>query len=79
MPRWAAISGPAAATVASHTAKTFTALGDHRRAEAHYAGAAAARDPGACRRIHALNLAQAAEAKPLKGTSTRHAPPGRQP
>jgi tetratricopeptide (TPR) repeat protein len=67
MPHWAAITGPAGATVASHTAKTFTALGDHRRAEAHYLAAASARDPGAYRRIHALNLAQAAEAQAHQG------------
>jgi tetratricopeptide (TPR) repeat protein len=67
MPHWAAITGPAAATVASHTAKTFTALGDHRRAEAHYATAAARRDPERYRRIHALNLAQAAEAQAAQG------------
>jgi len=67
MPHWAAITGPAAATVASHTAKTFTALGDHRRAEAHYVAAAAGRDPENYRRIHALNLAQAAEAQAAQG------------
>jgi tetratricopeptide (TPR) repeat protein len=67
MPHWAAITGPAAATVASHTAKTFTALGDHRRAEAQYLAAAAARPAATYRRIHALNLAQAAEAQAAQG------------
>jgi tetratricopeptide (TPR) repeat protein len=67
MPRWAVATGPAAATVASHTAKTFTALGDHRRAEAHYTAAAAGRDPATYRRVHALNLAQAAEAQAAQG------------
>jgi hypothetical protein len=66
-PHWATVTGPAPATVASHTAKTFTALGDHARAEAHYIGAAASRDPGTYRRIHALNLAQAAEAQAAQG------------
>jgi tetratricopeptide (TPR) repeat protein len=67
LPHWAALTGPAAATVASHTAKTFTALGDHRRAETHYLAAAAARAPMAYRRIHALNLTQAAEAQAAQG------------
>jgi tetratricopeptide (TPR) repeat protein len=67
LPHWAAITGPAAATVASHTAKTFTALGDHHRAETHYLAAATRRDPHTYRRIHALNLAQAAEAQAAQG------------
>lgn len=68
-PRWAAVTGPARATVASHTAKTFAALGDHVRAEAHYAAAAGRRDPGGYRRIHALTLTQLAEAQAAQGNA----------
>lgn len=67
MPHWAALTGPASATVASHIAKTFTALGDHGRAESRYLAAAAARNPAQFRRIHALNLAQAADAQASQG------------
>jgi len=67
MPHWATLTGPARATVASHVAKTFTALGDHARAEQRYLAAAKARNPERFRRIHALNLAQAAEAQAGQG------------
>jgi len=69
MPHWATVTGPPAATVASHTAKTFTALGDHRRAETYYLTAAAGRDPQRYRRIYALNLSQAAEARAAQGNA----------
>jgi hypothetical protein len=51
-----AATGPVAATVASHTAKTLAELKDHRAAERHHRAALAGRDPEAFRRIHALTL-----------------------
>ncbi|MFG2820175.1 tetratricopeptide repeat protein [Kitasatospora sp. NPDC048365] len=51
-----AATGPVAATVASHTAKTLSELRDHRAAEQHHRAALAGRDPEAYRRIHALTL-----------------------
>jgi tetratricopeptide (TPR) repeat protein len=66
-PRWARITGPPRATVASHTAKSITDLGDHAAAEAQYATAAAARDPAGYRRIHALTLTQLARSQAAQG------------
>ncbi|MFD5083622.1 tetratricopeptide repeat protein [Kitasatospora sp. NPDC058406] len=51
-----AATGPVAATVASHTAKTLAELKDHQAAERHHRAALAGRDPEAFRRIHALTL-----------------------
>ncbi|WP_154402810.1 hypothetical protein [Nocardioides speluncae] len=66
-PAWP-ISGPPAGTVASHTAKTWAALGDHAAAEQAHLAAVRARSPVGYRRVHALNLAavgaqQAAQGK----------------
>ncbi|WDN55948.1 hypothetical protein [Streptomyces clavuligerus] len=61
VPSYAAASGPVTATVASHTAKTLTALHDHRAAEQHYRAALAGRAPTAYQRTHALTLANLAD------------------
>ncbi|WP_406402014.1 tetratricopeptide repeat protein [Streptomyces uncialis] len=53
---YAAGSGPVAATVASHTAKTLTAMNDHPAAERHYRTALAGRAPGRYQRGHGLTL-----------------------
>lgn len=54
---YAAGSGPVAATVASHTGKTLTALNDHPAAERHYRTALAGRAPHTYQRGHGLTLA----------------------
>jgi hypothetical protein len=64
---WAGMVGPAPATVASHTAKTWTALGRHGEAAKSYATAARLRDPSGHRRVRALDLAQTAEAQAAQG------------
>ncbi|MCZ7413025.1 helix-turn-helix domain-containing protein [Streptomyces sp. WMMC897] len=56
LPYWAALWGSPRGTVASHTAKTFKALSDHRNAERHYAASARSRGAG-YERITALTLA----------------------
>jgi tetratricopeptide (TPR) repeat protein len=53
---YAAGSGPVAATVASHTGKTLTALSDHTAAERHYRTALAGRAPHTYQRGHGLTL-----------------------
>lgn len=57
VPFWAALWGAPRATVSSHTAKTFEALGDHAHAEQHYGASARARPAGGHQRITALDLA----------------------
>lgn len=66
VPSWAALWGEAKATVTSHTAKTFRALGDHATAERHYA-ASARRRPDGTPRITALSLAAAGREQALQG------------
>lgn len=66
MPHWAALWGVAKATVSSHTAKTFRALGDHANAERHYA-ASARRRPDGTQRITALTLAAQGREQALQG------------
>jgi hypothetical protein len=57
VPVWAALWGGTRATVASHTAKTARALGDHATAEKHFAASARARGGGDRQRIAALTAA----------------------
>ncbi|NYI76623.1 tetratricopeptide repeat protein [Nocardioides panzhihuensis] len=64
---WAGMTGPAPATVAAHTAKTWTSLGRHGDAAKVYAYAANLRDPSGHRRVRALELAQTAEAQAAQG------------
>ncbi|GAA1230751.1 hypothetical protein GCM10009665_21430 [Kitasatospora nipponensis] len=61
VPSYAAASGPVAATVASHTAKTLTELRDHRAAERHYRMALADRTPETYQRVHGLTMANLAK------------------
>ncbi|MFD8935311.1 hypothetical protein ACFV0R_08630 [Streptomyces sp. NPDC059578] len=68
LPFWARLWGSPHATVASHTAKTFRALGDHANAETHYA--ASARTRGGMphqQRITALTLAAQGRAQAAQG------------
>ncbi|MFD9622893.1 tetratricopeptide repeat protein [Streptomyces virginiae] len=53
---YSAASGPVAATVASHTGKTLTAMKDYSAAERHYRTAMLARTPGTYQRGHALTM-----------------------
>ncbi|MEU6935012.1 tetratricopeptide repeat protein [Streptomyces sp. NPDC046374] len=53
---YAAGSGPVTATIASHTAKTLTAMRDHSAAERHYRTALAGRAPDSYQRGHALTM-----------------------
>lgn len=64
---WSGILGPPRATVASHTAKTWTSLGRHGDAAKAYARAAQLRDPSEHRRVRALDFAQTAEAQAAQG------------
>lgn len=64
---WASMTGPARATVASHTAKTWTSLGRHGDAARIYDQAARMRDPSGHRRVRALDFAQTAEAQAAQG------------
>lgn len=64
---WAGMTGPAPATVASHTAKTWTSLGRHQDAAQVYASAAQMREPSRYQRVRALDLAQTAEAQAAQG------------
>ncbi|MEU6349624.1 hypothetical protein ABZ896_09890 [Streptomyces sp. NPDC047072] len=57
LPEWAARWGSPLATVSSHTAKTFRALGDHANAERHYGASARGRVQNEQRRISALTMA----------------------
>lgn len=56
VPSYAAASGPVAATVASHTGRTLTAMKDYAAAERHYRTAMVARTPGTYQRGHALTM-----------------------
>ncbi|MFE1415567.1 tetratricopeptide repeat protein [Streptomyces sp. NPDC058746] len=56
VPSYAAASGPVAATVASHTGRTLTAMKDYAAAERHYRAAMVARTPGTYQRGHALTM-----------------------
>ncbi|MEU9719280.1 tetratricopeptide repeat protein [Streptomyces sp. NPDC047976] len=56
VPAYSAASGPVAATVASHTGKTLTAMKDHRAAERHYRQALVGRTPGTYQRGHGLTM-----------------------
>ncbi|MFJ4781247.1 tetratricopeptide repeat protein [Streptomyces sp. NPDC088762] len=56
VPSYAAASGPVAATVASHTGRTLTAMKDYSAAERHYRTAMVARRPGTYQRGHALTM-----------------------
>ncbi|WP_055525073.1 hypothetical protein [Streptomyces graminilatus] len=67
MPFWAALWGAPRATVASHTGKTFEALGDHAHAEKHYADSTRARPNGGHQRITALDLAAQGRAQAAQG------------
>ncbi|MFD9053206.1 hypothetical protein [Streptomyces zaomyceticus] len=53
---FAAASGPVAATVASHTGKTLTAMRDFQAAERHYRAALVDRTPGTYQRMHGLTM-----------------------
>jgi hypothetical protein len=66
VPVWAALWGAPRATVSSHTAKAFRALGDHANAERHYA-ASARRRPDGTQRITALTLAAQGREQALQG------------
>lgn len=66
VPPWAALWGVARATVSSHTAKTFRALGDHANAERHYAESARRR-PDGTQRITALTVAAEGREQALQG------------
>ncbi|AQT75022.1 tetratricopeptide repeat protein [Streptomyces sp. fd1-xmd] len=57
VPSYAAASGPVAATVASHTGRTLTAMKDHPAAERHYRRALAGRTPGTYQLKHGLTMA----------------------
>jgi hypothetical protein len=57
LPLWAALWGPPRATVGTHTANTFKALGDHARAERYYAASARPRHGWGHQRITALTIA----------------------
>lgn len=67
VPYWAALWGVASATVSSHTAKAFRALGDHANAEKHYAASARGRRMGEHQRITALDLSAAAREQIAQG------------
>lgn len=67
VPYWAALWGAASATVSSHTAKTFRALGDHANAEKHYTVSARARRRDEHQRITALDLSAAAREQAAQG------------
>lgn len=67
LPFYAALWGSARATVSSHTAKTFRALGDHVNAERHYAAAARGRPGVEYARIAALTVAAEGREQALQG------------
>jgi tetratricopeptide (TPR) repeat protein len=67
VPFWALAWGPPAASVHSRTAKVFETLGDHHRAAAQYARAAASRPAGTYARIVALDLVAEAEMQLKQG------------
>ncbi|MBN3933201.1 hypothetical protein IQ279_26970 [Streptomyces verrucosisporus] len=67
VPFWALAWGPPEASVHSRTAKVFESLGDHHRAAAQYARAAASRPAGTYARIVALDLVAEAEMQLKQG------------
>ncbi|GIG63159.1 Tat pathway signal protein [Longispora fulva] len=56
-PTYSQISGPAAGTVASHTARTLTEMGDHRGTERQHRVALLSWDPEKYKRVHMLTYA----------------------
>ncbi|MFG2718875.1 tetratricopeptide repeat protein [Streptomyces sp. NPDC048416] len=56
-PRYSRVSGPAAGTVASHTARTLTDLADHVGTEQQHRDALTRWDPEKYKRVHALTYA----------------------
>ncbi|MFI9275083.1 tetratricopeptide repeat protein [Kitasatospora sp. NPDC052896] len=56
-PGFSLVSGPAAGTVASHTARTLTDLGDHAGTERQHRAALIRWDPEKYKRVHALTYA----------------------
>ncbi|MFJ1706805.1 hypothetical protein [Kitasatospora sp. NPDC088346] len=62
VPGYAAASGPVASTVASHTGRTLTAMGDHQAAERHYRTAMVGRVPQTYQRVRGLTIANLAKA-----------------
>ncbi|MGW5331541.1 helix-turn-helix domain-containing protein [Streptomyces bauhiniae] len=56
-PSYSRVSGPAAGTVASHTARTLTDLSDHAGTEQQHRDALVRWDPEKYRRVHALTYA----------------------
>jgi transcriptional regulator with XRE-family HTH domain/tetratricopeptide (TPR) repeat protein len=56
-PSYSRVSGPAAGTVASHTARTLTDLADHAGTEVQHRAALTRWDPKTYRRVHALTYA----------------------
>lgn len=56
-PSYSRVSGPAAGTVASHTARTLTDLADHVGTEQQHRDALTRWDPEKYRRVHALTYA----------------------
>jgi hypothetical protein len=56
-PAFSLVSGPAAGTVASHTARTLTDLGDHAGTEQQHRAALVRWDAEKYRRVHALTYA----------------------
>ncbi|MFB6893797.1 tetratricopeptide repeat protein [Kitasatospora sp. NPDC056327] len=61
IPTYAAAAGPPAATIASHTGRTLTAMNDHTAAERHYRAALRNRTPGTYHRMRATTLANIAK------------------
>ncbi|ALO13598.1 hypothetical protein AQF52_8017 [Streptomyces venezuelae] len=59
-PSFSRVSGPAAGTVASHTARTLTDLGDHIGTERQHRDALTRWDPAKYKRVHALTHATSA-------------------
>ena len=56
-PSFSLVSGPAAGTVASHTARTLTDMGDHTGTEQQHRAALTRWDPEKFKRVHALTYA----------------------
>ncbi len=56
-PSYSRVSGPAAGTVASHTARTLTDLADHVGTEQQHRDALIRWDPEKYKRVHALTYA----------------------
>lgn len=67
MPPWAALWGPARATIANHTAKVFARIGDYAAAEHRYKQAVAGRPEAQYQRVNALSTASAASMQCAQG------------